>query len=851
MTLASGTRLGPYEIVAPIGAGGMGEVYEAKDTRLERTVAIKVLPEDLAANPERRARFEREAKAISQLSHPNICTLHDVGEHEGIDYLVMERVNGETLEQQLTKGALNIEQTIAYGAQIADGLAEAHRAGIVHRDLKPANIMLTRTGAKLLDFGLAKPFSEDGDTDSEAETRANSITKEGVVAGTPRYMAPEQLRGKPVDARTDIFALGVILYEMVTAKKAFDADSTAGVVAAILEHEPPSLRGSVPPVFGSIVETCLRKDPDARFQSARDVGLAFEWVHGEQRAVEREPRSWLWPSFAGALGLALAASVLLGPDAGPKLREFAVMPPPGHNFESRAFERKSFAISPDGTRLAFVAKDESDGETWLWIRDLRTSSMRRVDGSEAPLFPFWAPSGDYVGFFADRKVKRVRADDGQAETVKDLPGQPRGGSWNADGSLLTARGSVAIHHIDATNDGPRPATDFEEGESGQFFPHFLPDSDHFLFYVRSVKEGARGVYLGSLGETSHRFLFPSESSAIYAEPGYLIFQRDGGLRAQRFDARTQSLSDDVVSLPYKIEATRFNQLNASVSEDGKMVYSSGGLRQQLTWYSRDGRPIGPLGPPGQHYTFRISPDGSQVVVTLSGTDPANLWLVDVAGTVPVQLTSSLANDVSGIWSDDGEELFFTSARAGSGALYRIPVFGSSEPERVFPTRNTVMDVLESERLVLAGLSELRVYNLDDATEYQVLADNTSVTQWISLVSPNHKWIAYWARESGRDEIYVTSFPEPGRRRVVSREGGIRPRWSADGTELFFIGADGFLYATPVDTGESFSSGEPVALFDLNGAVSYDVAPDGRILVNVPLPEPPHLNVIVDWTDGLR
>ena len=562
----------------------------------------------------------------------------------------------------------------------------------------------------------------------------------------------------------------------------------------------------------------------------------------------------MWPAVAGALAFALAASVMLRTDAPSEIRKFAVMPPPGHNFQGIAFERKSFSISPDGSRLAFVARDESDGEIRLWIRQLSGSSMRRVDGTERATFPFWAPSGDYVGFFADGKIKRVGADDGAAETVSDLRGQPRGGSWNDDGVILAALGGdTIIQRLDASDGGPRTATKLEEGESEHFFPQFLPDGKHYLFFVRSVKEGARGVYLGNLGETSHRLLLPSESSAIYAAPGYLLFHRDGGLRAQRFDARTLSLSGDVVSLPYEVEVTRFNHLAASVSADGTMVYSSGGLRQQLTWYSRDGRALGPLGPPGQHYTFRISPDGSQVAVTrVQQAGEANLWLIDVAGSVPVRLTSSLANDVNGIWSDDGQELFFSSARGGSYELYRIRAFGGNEPELVFPNSGSVLDVMEPESAIVVGFSPggLRTFHIDGAWEPRLVADNTSVSEWLSLVSPNAKWIAYWARESGRDEIYVTSYPEPGRRWAISRDGGLRPRWTADGNELFYIGADGFLYAVPVDAGVTFSSGEPVALFDLDGAVSYDVAPDGRILVNVPLPEPPELNVVMDWTTAL-
>ena len=815
-----------------------------------------MLPDHFSKDPARRERFEREAKAISRLNHPHICTLHDVGSEDGTDYLVMEYIEGETLADRLKRGPLPFQEAIRFGIQIADAMDNAHSHGVVHRDLKPANIMLTPSGPKLLDFGIAKALSgETSETNSEGPTKVKSLTEEGAVLGTPQYMSPEQLQGEEADARTDIFSFGVVLYEMVTARKAFEGATPASLIAAILEHEPPTFSELEPPaptLLNKVLLTCLRKDPEDRFQSAKDLRLSLGWIHGDKEPIETAQfrRSLLWPVLVCALALALATSVVFRSERVAEIRKFAVMPPPGHNFQGFQFERKSFSISPDGSRLAFVAKDESDGQVRLWIRELLGSSMRRVDGTERATFPFWAPSGDYVGFFADGKIKRVSADDGLAETVSDLPGQARGGSWNADGVILAALGGdTIIQRLDASDGGPRSATNLEEGESEHFFPQFLPDGKHYLFFVRSVKEGARGVYLGNLGETSHRLLLPSESSAIYVAPGYLLFQRDGGLRAQRFDARTLSLSGDVVSLPYEVEVTRFNHLAASVSANGTMVYSSGGLRQQLTWYSRDGRALGPLGPPGQHYTFRISPDGSQVAISRV-QQQGDLWLIDAAGSVPVRLTSSLANDVNGIWSDDGQELFFSSQRGGSPELYRIRAFGGNEPELVFPNSGTVLDVVEPESAIVVGFRRLRTFHLDGAWEPRLVADNTSVSQWLSLVSPNAKWIAYWARESGRDEVYVTSFPEPGRRWAVSTGGGLRPRWTADGNELFYIGTDGFLYTVPVDTGVTFSSGEPVALFDLDGAVSYDVAPDGRILVNVPLPEPPELNVVMDWTTAL-
>ncbi|MGH9363953.1 MAG: protein kinase domain-containing protein, partial [Thermoanaerobaculia bacterium] len=543
MTLSAGFRLGPYEVLAPLGAGGMGEVYKAKDTRLERTVAIKVLPAHLSSSEEMRQRFEREARAISQLSHPHICALYDVGSHEGTEYLVMEYLEGETLATRLAKGSLPLDQTLSCGIQIADALDKAHRQGIVHRDLKPGNVMLTKSGVKLLDFGLAKLRQAESEPVasrlSALGTEGTPLTAEGTLLGTLQYMAPEQLEAKEADARTDIFAFGATLYEMATGRKAFSGTSQASLISAIMTAEPAlisTIQPMTPPALDRMVKTCLAKDPDERWQNAHDLMRELRWIAelGSQAGVpgpvvarrkSRERFSWgltavtllvALAAVAAAVRYAHRAAMLARP-----MRSSMVLP------EKSAL--RAAAISPDGTRVVFVARDSS-GRNLLWIRPLDSLAVQPLPGTENPSFPFWSPDSRFIGFFADGKLKKIDASGGPPQTLCDAPVN-RGGTWNREGVILFAPVSDGpIYRVSASGGLPTPVTrlDPSRGETSHRWPFFLPDGQHFLYLVASFggPKEKTGIYVGSLDSKEEKFLLPANSSVAYAPPGYLLFFRE-------------------------------------------------------------------------------------------------------------------------------------------------------------------------------------------------------------------------------------------------------------------------------------------------------------------------------------
>jgi Tol biopolymer transport system component len=851
MSLETGRRLGPYEIETSLGAGGQGEVYRARDTRLGRLVAIKVLPAEFSVSELRRRRFEEEARTVSRLNHPHIETLHDIGHDGDVDYIVLEYLEGETLSKRLERGPLPRKEALARASEIADALDSAHRAGVVHRDIKPGNIMLTASGAKLLDFGLAHVRREEllEASDSESPTQAKPLTEGGVVLGTLPYMAPEQLQGVDADARTDIFALGLVLFEMLAGRRAFEGRTRASLIAAILDNEPQAL-SDLPPLLVKTVSTCLEKNPEERFQSAADVRLALSWVEGFTETTEARTSGHGWA--LAALAAFLATSVLLlvfflRREPIGEVRELALVPPAG-----ASFVRGEFALSPNGQKLAFAATDEA-GERRLWVRELESFSVRSLPATEGAAQPFWSPRGDEIAFFAQNQLKRVSVSGGAPRTICDAEAG-RGGTWSKNDVVVFAPAFGPLHRVDASGGTPAPVSnlDIQAKESAHRWPEFLPDGEHFLFHVRSGVEGKTGAYLGSLDGSTVRFLFPSSSNALYVPPGYTLFHRDGGLLAQRFDASKLELFGDARSLPWYVELTRFSQVALSVSADGRMVFSGGGQRQQLVWYDRLGIRLGTLGAPGDHHSFRLSPDGSQLALARI-EDRFNLWLLDVDGSVPLRLTSSGASDILPMWSSDGRHLLFNSQRTGSWALFRIDVFRGSEPELVFdPGTGTNIRDLAGEPAVVVYEREQGLYahHLDGGSDDYSLVANATLDGWMSLLSPNGKWLAYSANETGRDEVFVTGFPRPGRRWPVSRNGGRLPRWRADGREIFFIDAKGSLVVVPVETGDTFRVGDPEPLFVPAGDL-YDAAPDGeRFLVNEPLPEPPELNVVLDWMDAL-
>jgi Tol biopolymer transport system component len=885
MALAPGSRLGPYEILAPLGAGGMGEVYRARDTRLERTVAVKVLSPQLSASPESRQRFDREAKTISQLSHPHICALHDVGHQDGVDYLVMEYLEGETLSDRLVKGALPLEQTLKYGQQIADALDKAHRQGIVHRDLKPSNVMLTKSGVKLLDFGLAKTFETPAAKGSLTSLPTQQgLTHEGTILGTFQYMAPEQLEGRDADARTDIFALGAVLYEMATGEKAFSGATQASLIGAILHTEPApisSVQPMTPPGLERVVRTCLAKDPEERWQSAADIKRELCWVEeGSSAGVaapglpRRSARLFPWAFAAVALLVSGAAllryrnrtSVFAGP-----MRSSIVL--------SDKSAVRAVALSPDGTRLAFIARDAS-GKNLLWVRPLDSLAEQPIPGTENPSFPFWSPDGRSIGFFADGKLRRIEASGGPPQTICDAPSS-RGGSWSREGTILFAPVSDGqLYRVSASGGLPTPVTrlDPSRGETSHRWPVFLPDGRRFLYLVASFGFGGQmekmGIYVGSLDSKEERFLVRANSSIAYAPPGYLLFSRERNLMAQRFDPKRMQIEGD--PLPVAEQIQYFSQIFDalfSVSENGLLLYQprAASSLAQLVWFGRSGKQGGSLGPPGDQANPRISADGKRVALDIHDplTGNSDIWIYETSGGSPTRLTSNPGIDNVPIWSPDGSRIVFRAIRRAHSDLFQKDSNGARSEEPLLQSERNKQpnDWSRDGRSILyRELDATRNYKLwvlpmeGGGKPLEFLQTTFGVMD--GQFSPNGHWVAYASNESGKWEIYVAPFPGPGNNWKVSGAGGSEPRWRGDGRELYYLAPDGKLMAVDVKEGPPFEASPPRALFQTRprghvssaDSFSYDVTADGqRFLVNTDVggDVSPPLTVVLNWAAELK
>jgi Tol biopolymer transport system component len=911
MTLVPGSRLGPYEVVSPLGAGGMGEVYKAKDTRLERTVAVKVLPQHLSSSEEMRQRFEREAKTISQLSHPHICALYDVGSHEGTEYLVMEYLEGDTLAGRLAKGALPLEQTFKSGIEIADALDKAHRQGIVHRDLKPGNVMLTKSGVKLLDFGLAKVFEQPLDAAGREQAAAKqhpmaklsqtaiptvmgspNLTQEGTILGTFQYMAPEQLEGKEADARTDIFAFGAVLYEMATGRKAFEGKSQASLISAIMSSEPApisTVQPMCPPALDRVVKMCLAKDPEDRWQSAGDVGKELKWIaEGSQAGVpapvtarrkKRERLAWgmttliLLLALAAAIGAAIRyahrAAALSRP-----MRASIVLP------EKTAL--RGVAVSPDGRRLAFVAR-EASGNNLLWIRPLDSLAAQPLPGTENPSFPFWSPDSRFIGFFADGKLKKIDASGGPPQTLCDVP-ISRGGTWNREGVILFAPIASPVYRVSAAGGLATPVTRFDtsRGEITHRWPFFLPDGRHFLYLVAVFGSGGQqekmGIYAGSLDSKEEKLLLHANSNVAYvpsfarASEGYLLFFRDGSLLAQPFDAAGLRITGDPFPVAEQIQYFPQTYLALfSVSEDGLLLYQprSASAGSRLVWFDRNGKEIGSLGTPGNQANPRISPDGKRVAldITDSKTGNTDIWIYESSRGIATRFTFDPAEDTTPIWSPDGSRIVWGSNRKGSGQdLYQKDSSGAGSEEALFQSGSGKVptDWASDGRFILHRATDpntrgLWVLPLTGDRKPIPFVKTTSDT---GQFSSDRRWVAYSSNESGKWEVFVVPFSGPGGPWQVSTAGGSEPRWRRDGKELFYLAPDGKLMVVEVKPASAFEAGEAKPLFQTRrrehvsstDLFSYDVSADGhRFLVNTDVGEVSSspLTVVLNWAAELR
>lgn len=885
MLLSPGTRLGPYEITGLAGTGGMGQVYRARDTRLDRTVAIKVLAANPAEHAQMRERFDREARAVSSLNHPHICTLHDIGRAEGVDFFVMEFLDGETLASRLARGPLPPDQAIRTAVEIADGLARAHAAGIVHRDLKPGNIFLTESGSKLLDFGLAKSCAPMiGDASTSLPMTAANLTEQGTILGTFQYMAPEQLEAHEVDARSDIFALGSVLYEMVTGRKAFEGKSRASVTAAILERQPPTMATTqplTPPYLEHIVQRCLVKDPDSRWQTARDLEQELRWLAeggglaeampGPGRAVRRERLGWvlLTAALVGVAAFAVWAALAPRELASESLvMRFDIATPP-------TSDTVSFALSPDGRQLTFVAMG-NDG-LQLWLRPLDQWTAQPLAGTAGASFPFWSPDSRSIGFFAESKLKRIDIAGGATQTLANaIIG--RGGTWNRDGVILFSPTAAELFRMPASGGEPVAVTRVARPEQANHrFPWFLPDGRHFVFFAQGGPAG-RGVYLGSLDETETHRLLDSYASAVVGSDGRLLFARDGTLFAQGLDVGRGVLTGAAIQVPDLItfdDGRNVAQVSASAA--GALAFRAGARdgERRLAWFDRSGTEIRALGPAdrGGSSNPELSVDGGRVALDVSVNGNRDIWVVETTQAARRRLTFDQAVDVDATWSPDGKRIAFASNRKGVNDLYEKSSSGAGgERELLVSSRHKrPLDFSRDGRYLLYREFDLK-------TGWDLLAlplggDRTPVAlvqtrfeEREGQFSPDGKFIAYQSNETGRFEIYVQPFPGPGGKWQVSATGGAQPRWRADGKELFYIDLDGHVTAVSIQlalSGSSIEAGTPEALFQADPAEGplpssnkhqYAVSSDGRrFLMNVGVKGAvaPPISIVLNWAEGLR
>ena len=861
MVLEKGARLGPYEIIAPLGAGGMGEVYKAKDTRLDRVVAVKVLPGRHAEDPAMRERFEREARMVSALAHPSICALYDVGEQEGTHFLVMEYMEGETLAARLARGPLPLDQALRVAAEIAVALAAAHRRGIVHRDLKPGNVMLTKGGPKLLDFGLAKLHAAShGILDlAGLETVSGPLTEAGAIVGTLHYMAPEQLEGREVDARSDVFAFGCLLYEMVSGSRAFEGKSQASVIGAILHSEPAtlsSLQPLTPPALDRLVRVCLAKDPEARWQSARDAGLQLEAIAEGgpvPRPAERASRRGAWrPWLVAGLALAVAAAALLrwGSLGRPTARpiRFTLAPPEGGAFGYR-FEGAYLAVSPDGSRLAYTASDPHHGQR-LWLRTLDALEAQALPGTEGATSVFFSPDGRSLGFFAESKLKRLDLAGGAPVGVCDVAaGGGTSGTWGRGGDILFAGiQGEAIQRVSAAGGGAPTAVirpDPQRGERRVAWPWFLPDGKRFLYFLRS-DDGTR-LMLSEPGRPP-RAVTAMASQAQYCDPGYLLFASEGTLLAQRFDVKSGRLTDASFSIAERVRYfASTGSAGFATSLAGTFAYQAQDDVQRVVWFDRTGKELGTVGAPGRYLTLALAPDGRRLL--FSRAQPRSgvwdVWSTDLERGVETRISSGPESRFGAVWLPDGKSVLYSVVKRESPHIYRrelsteeeeevVPVGGFQVAQDVSPD-GRVLAFAERPRGSFAAFS---VPLRGDGPPTALLPVSLGAEVAFSLLrfSPDGRFIAFVSDESGQLEAYVTPYPGPGERTRVSSGGSHLLRWSRDGKELIYLSADRRLVSVPIRTDPTLQLGEPTVLFELKGHpwIAFDVSADGeRLLAVVP------------------
>ena len=855
VALSAGTRVGPYEIVNALGQGGMGEVYRARDTRLDRSVAVKFIRTAMAHDPAVHERFAREARTLSGLNHPHICTVYDVGTHESAAFIVMEYLEGETLAQRLGKGPLPLDLAVRYAVQIADALETAHARGIIHRDLKPANVVLSRSGAKLVDFGLAKLCDARPDPGEDLPTitaRHQPVTSAGTMLGTLQYMAPEQIEGNEADARTDLFAFGALVYEMLTGRRAFEGATYAATAAAIVHSEPPplrSIRSDVPPPLDHLVNACLSKDRDTRWSSAHDAALVLHGIEAGQLSTapagaNSSVRLWIACTVAAA---ALAAAALLAiptfrtSDQPRQVRYLSIVAPANTALSLGSAPQ----ISPDGRLVAFVAVERS-GQRKLYVRPLDRVSATALEGTEGAIQPFWAPDSGSLGFFANGRLKTIATTGGPPRTLAAAP-VPRGGTWNRDGVILfVPRPPGVLHQVAVQGGDATPVGTVPPAQC--WFPSFLPDGRHFLCSSLDQSRRTEKVYVASLDSQKTTPLVATSAAGAVAAAGHLFYRREDELVAQQFDPHRFTLSGAPVTVAATVATDPLTyQTLFSASAEGAVAYLARGSESRLVWMDATGNEIGVVGRPGNYNSLCLSSDERRIFVDHADTSgDVDIWMFDVAAGTSSRLTFDRAVDFYPVCSRDGRELVFASLRTGPPSLFRqhSGAPGGEQlllkaPEPLIPTQWSVdRRFLIHGRLTARSSWDVWAQPLSgDGKPFPVV--ETPHDEVDGTLSPDTRLLAYASNESGIVEIYVQPFPRGGARWQVSRGGGLDPQWRQDGKQLFFVSPDKKLMVVDVnDERGEVSFGPPRALFGVASVSweaighAYVVAANGqRFLVN--------------------
>ena len=861
MALEAGQNLGPYEIIEQAGAGGMGEVYKAKDTRLDRIVAIKVLPATFALNEDIKQRFEREAKTISSLNHPNICTLYDVGQENGLQYLVMEFLEGETLSERIKRGAIPIKEFLEISIQVADALDKAHRQGLIHRDLKPGNIMLTKTGAKLLDFGLAKIQMDSSAPGMQSITQTTPLTGVGTLLGTMQYMAPEQLEGAEADTRSDIFAFGAVMYEMATGARAFGGGSQASLIASILKEEPRSvseISPALPPILEQTISQCIAKDPEQRWQSVGDLKRSLQWIAegkitSHSHSLIPQNRSIRETIIMIGLLCFIVTTAYFAyihytqPEVVKPTSKFTLEMEQG--LTNIAWPR----ISPDGTLIAFRALDSMSVRR-IWVRSLNSLEAYPLFGTENASRHYWSPDSKYLIFFDDNKLMKIAITGGQSQLLSEgVNGSDC--SWGSkDIILFDGRTGDPLRMVSA-NGGQITTTAEVDTASGEGFigwPWFLPDGENFIFIANrldSLGQTKSYIKLGAINSPESKTLYPlkAEVRLEYYQKGFILFVQDNNLMALPFDDKKLEVTGEAKPIAQKIAI--FQNANAfSMSDNGTLLYhsSNSNATSQFEWVDRSGKEISKIGAVGNYYDGDLSPDESKIVYALQEDgNNSNIWVYDLKRNIPTKLTFNETDETWPVWAPDGKSIVYASNKFGTYDVFQKNINGLDEPKLVL--RNDSGQVgpgcftSDAKKLLFVSMITTRdigILNFDEDNRIDMFA-NTSFSEQMPRLSPNNKYVAYVSNESGRIELYVRQLGGGGGKWQLSNEGAVFPRWRADGKELYYQNFKREIVAIPVKTEGAFEAGNPEVLFGTNLQVRvnyqigpYDVSNDGqRFLLN--------------------